>query len=1088
MLKEMLTQLSKAQISELVGLPLPLLHPPEEGGNADRWLYAFSDYLSGKSTWDRAIERKVKLNELRDAFYYSIEAQHNDVELSERTTTMLKQEWGELKKKIDNKKSELTEKLEKIAPGAVDAMEYAEDLRKEIEDIDFSASFPSTFSEVLDNMKLFEKLRQKKIDCRVICEWAEDEANAFPEHLQKIAKEAFSRLIYLFSKGGKTRQRETEFFLILPSLILKKNVELLEQIADHKSDLNIIELPETIAHKPEIKSRPHILRRISKKAVDPKEVQVHVSLGNFSKTVYNSVRASETLLSSREDYEQLRCKLDGQINYQDKAHQWLGAAKNCKNHQIRHAALGEGLLAYGLRQIDAERYDHARKLLIDSLACLTDSGYYGEQSIERSVLTIICAWIWPQFAATRRNGDSITEWLDSPELMIAQLRNGLFLENVAKIWANYIDQETIAEKFIEVVSANLGNDKILFRLCVKMLLTPYNLLKRTDRAVSGMKWLLKDVAPPSHVLQLIDKLSEEIVIESKGEISDSRLNVLNELVSSLVKELDALPKTTVAPIKEIKDYLPKQLESIAKGRLKRQLKGPKITIQKLLNVLYPNERANDLEFPIIVRNAENAAPASDVAVILRYDSKEGDYQPAIMKNTVDIGDLPPGHQREAIFVMDLPDRLASHLTEWRFKVEIRIASKVQSSGFSVQIQPSTRHAKNSPYIHGPAVSGSSFIGRKKEMQRLMSCLVGDLEQKAAIVYGIRRIGKTSLLKQAEMNEEISRRYYITFWDVEDRPYSDTTVDFLTEFCEQIMKNIPREFHVKFHYNPEAIKERPYTEFGKFMESIDNADLPKRVLLIIDEFDKLLHIANKSSERDIKENRVSKPSEAFQPEVFGAMRKVLMNSSRITFIISGLRTIMKQEYQDRFFGLMDPIAIKAFHRKEAEEVINAGSDVMLMSTEAREMVLNASGMQPYLLQVICNELFHKMKYTGRDMVAPFDVQDVIEMNILPNEKYFTDYDSLIGDDREILYGLALAHHRSKTGNKNYVSVSDVAHELATEGLEYDTEEILQVLTSLRADSSTSFVERPLVERAKNHMRRFRLIIGLLGDHLIRKGVA
>jgi hypothetical protein len=122
----------------------------------------------------------------------------------------------------------------------------------------------------------------------------------------------------------------------------------------------------------------------------------------------------------------------------------------------------------------------------------------------------------------------------------------------------------------------------------------------------------------------------------------------------------------------------------------------------------------------------------------------------------------------------------------------------------------------------------------------------------------------------------------------------------------------------------------------------------------------------------------------------------------------------------------------------------------------------------------------MVLSGRDPATRGDVETVIEQTLLPNEKYFSDYTSLIEDDEDVLWALAKA-----TPGRRFAAASEVATVLSQHGQPREPAEIAKVLEGYRSDSVDGD-ERPIVETPGGGRRdRYRLVIGLLKDYLLRR---
>ena len=265
-------------------------------------------------------------------------------------------------------------------------------------------------------------------------------------------------------------------------------------------------------------------------------------------------------------------------------------------------------------------------------------------------------------------------------------------------------------------------------------------------------------------------------------------------------------------------------------------------------------------------------------------------------------------------------------------------------------------------------------------------------------------------------------------------------------------------------------------------SFQTVSTTKRVLIIFDEFEKMVSNITKWQLRIEVSTSVPKPQEALLPEVFGALRKVMLHSQRFSFIISGVPKIKSsfEEYQARWFGLMSPLYIEPLGLEEAKNLMQPEGIPYKYSSEAVKEILFMTGYQPYLIQLVGKNIFTDMLLSGRDTVASKDVEDVIEKEILPNESYFINYYDLMGEDTDVLTAIALCH--KKVGKRRrYVTINEISESLANLGSPKSKGVIAERLKEMeRAD-------RPLVQRSPSRADAYRIVIGILSRFLEDRGL-
>ena len=546
----------------------------------------------------------------------------------------------------------------------------------------------------------------------------------------------------------------------------------------------------------------------------------------------------------------------------------------------------------------------------------------------------------------------------------------------------------------------------------------------------------------------------------------------------LEAELAALPTDSEAPVAEVLGILPQLVRHFTGLRVTEE--GPRLNLQALLTILRPEERSDDIELSLMIRNAEDAGTAHDVSVQIyaAKDSKlRAEFDAGERHAQEQIGDIEPGRARAPVFYLSVPPNAQEEATELRLRAELHDGKGVVLSqgSFTLQVRPGRRDRAVSPYCPGQRVTGEHFIGRDRELKTIFDSLLGDHQDRTCVVVGIRRIGKTSILFRVKEDPEVRQHYYPIYVDVEDR--IDTTVSFFVYLCERIRDGLPQKVRDQLPFHRDAFRDDPYMAFERFADALSAIDTRQRVLLILDELETLVDLAQKgASTREQAADEID-PSRVFQPQVFGALRKAIMKGGGLKMLFAGLPKILEATYHDRLFGLLLPVRVGPFSEKAASEILDASRQWFTFSQAARDLVLRKTGLQPYLLQLVCHSIFGRMVTSARDQVTPHDVDTVIKESILPNEAYFTDYVSLIGGDAHILRAMAILHQEVGE-RRSFVSVTEIANELNRLGYQISVPTLRDTLNGLASG------DRPLIRSAPNASDRFQLLIGILGDRLIR----
>jgi hypothetical protein len=237
-----------------------------------------------------------------------------------------------------------------------------------------------------------------------------------------------------------------------------------------------------------------------------------------------------------------------------------------------------------------------------------------------------------------------------------------------------------------------------------------------------------------------------------------------------------------------------------------------------------------------------------------------------------------------------------------------------------------------PYRPGEPAEGWRFFGRRAELERIVST------GQSFVVIGARRIGKTSLLKEAQRQlENIGAKVY--FLSVADLNSAQQVVESLMRVLS------PRDMNAAIR-RQKALNE---SMLRTVLRTISREH--ERVTLIIDE---LGNVIQKSRQDDWR--------------IMGVFREYA-HSSRLQVIMSGHQEFFLKQLQDfggPFVNLADVIRLGVFSDSEVEEFLI--DPLILWGTvrdrrKLRDLVIANVGKQPFLLQHLGRALFQRLFRSG-----------------------------------------------------------------------------------------------------------------------------
>lgn len=262
-----------------------------------------------------------------------------------------------------------------------------------------------------------------------------------------------------------------------------------------------------------------------------------------------------------------------------------------------------------------------------------------------------------------------------------------------------------------------------------------------------------------------------------------------------------------------------------------------------------------------------------------------------------------------------------------------------------------RPVKN-PYegSSGRPVTGPTFRGREDIIKRIEEHWATDKNFSTLILYGQRRIGKTSILKNMVLRTESD--ILLVYISVQKIGKVSHAGQFLLRLAEAIYSSVV-EKGLSIGAPP---NKSDYTDMGTgcsaFNRLLDklapHMTGQKRLVLAIDEFELI--------QEKIEDKQI-------HAEFLPYLRDVVQEYNWLGMIFAGLHIIeeMGWDYKAAFYGQAEYIRVSFLKREDAFGLIahpNPHRIVLEYSQDLMEELYRLTAGQPYLIQCICGELvFH-----------------------------------------------------------------------------------------------------------------------------------
>ncbi len=259
-----------------------------------------------------------------------------------------------------------------------------------------------------------------------------------------------------------------------------------------------------------------------------------------------------------------------------------------------------------------------------------------------------------------------------------------------------------------------------------------------------------------------------------------------------------------------------------------------------------------------------------------------------------------------------------------------------------------------PYVVGPPVAGPIFYGRKDIFKFVQETLVAS-QQNAVVLYGQRRMGKTSILKELphHLPESV---FHTIFFDLQgraDESLNDVLYDLACEIASslEILPPPSNTFSVEKDYFRKRFLPQLYGRLEK-----------RRLLLLLDEFDVL---------SDEKSHLPAVAADA----LFPYLRSLLdTEKKRLSFVfVVGRQLDQLPHWILRIFKETQYKRVWLLDRGDAEALItNPVKGILAYEPDAIEEILKLTSCHPYFTQLMCYEIFNAKK---KKMSLPVTAQDV-----------------------------------------------------------------------------------------------------------------
>ncbi len=274
-----------------------------------------------------------------------------------------------------------------------------------------------------------------------------------------------------------------------------------------------------------------------------------------------------------------------------------------------------------------------------------------------------------------------------------------------------------------------------------------------------------------------------------------------------------------------------------------------------------------------------------------------------------------------------------------------------------------------------------FKGRRQLFRELEQAIGGGQGERATLLlFGQRRTGKTSALQQ--LPRRLGARCIPVFIDLQRFALAESAAGMLAGWAAAICETAIRQ-HV-FLQPPTAddLVQEPFLRFEKWLDDVECALAPRRLLLCLDEFE-TLEEAFAAQRLDLR--------------VLHMLRSIIQSRQQIDVLLAGSHAI--DELPPHWASALittRPLPISFLEPSDARELIERPVEGFpaIYRPDAVAAIIAATRCQPYLVQVLCALLVERMNRARRMPPESFvEAADVAAVEPLVIERasgpYFSD---------------------------------------------------------------------------------------------------
>ena len=314
----------------------------------------------------------------------------------------------------------------------------------------------------------------------------------------------------------------------------------------------------------------------------------------------------------------------------------------------------------------------------------------------------------------------------------------------------------------------------------------------------------------------------------------------------------------------------------------------------------------------------------------------------------------------------------------------------------LQTAVAQRQEIDDPYIIGIPLTAQQeiFVGRRDISRRIEQLLL-DQRKPPLLLYGQRRMGKTSLLNN--LGRLLPQQIVPLFVDLQG------PVSFATDHAG-LLYNLARSMQ-RSAYDQRSIslpafsrataQADPFTGFDVWLDRVENqlvAGGETRILVMLDEFEAL--------DEALKMGRFQETS------VLGMLRHIIQHRHRFKVLLAGSHTLDEFKSWSGYLINAEVLHLECLKEREAKQLIEhpIPSFNLAYPPAVSHRAFTLTGGHPFLLQLLCSEIIAlKNSQRGRQRweVSEADIETAVPRALTRGVLFFADIETSQLDREEVV---------------------------------------------------------------------------------------